>query len=95
MRRSWILRKAAQPLSFQSAGRIFRNPRGLSAAALLERAGLARQKVGGAEVSDRDANYIIVHQGATGRDVLRLVEVMRSRVRERFNVELETEITIW
>ena len=95
MRKAWIVRKASQPLSFQSAGRIFKNPRGLSAAGLIEQAGLARMKVGGAEVSDRDANYIVVHSGATSRDVLRLIDLMRSRVQEKFQVDLEREITIW
>jgi UDP-N-acetylmuramate dehydrogenase len=95
MRKAWIIRKASQPLSFQSAGRIFKNPRGLSAAALIEQAGLARMRVGGAEVSDRDANFFIVHPGASSRDVLRLLDLVRSRVQERFNVELEPEITVW
>jgi UDP-N-acetylmuramate dehydrogenase len=95
MRRAWIMRKAARPAVFQAAGRIFKNPRGLSASALIEQAGLARTKVGGAEVSDRDANYIAVHPGASSRDVLRLIELMRARVRERFDVQLEQEITVW
>jgi UDP-N-acetylmuramate dehydrogenase len=95
MRRAWIARKAAQPLSFQSAARLFKNPRGLSAAALIEQAGLARMKVGGAEVSDRDANYVVVHQGASSRDVLRLIDLVRSRVQERFNVALEQELKVW
>jgi UDP-N-acetylmuramate dehydrogenase len=95
MRKAWIVRKAAQPLSFQSAGRIFKNPRGLSAAALIEQAGLARTRVGGAEVSDRDANYFVVHPGATSRDVLRLIDLVCSRVLGRFNVSLEQEITVW
>jgi len=95
MRKAWILRKASQPLTFQAAGRIFQNPRGLSAAALIEQAGLAKTRVGGAEVSERDANFFVVHQGATGRDVLRLIDLVRSRVQERFNVELELEITVW
>jgi UDP-N-acetylmuramate dehydrogenase len=95
MRKAWILRKASQPFSFQSAGRIFKNPRGLSAAAMIEQAGLGRTKVGGAEVSDRDANYIVVQPGASARDVLRLIDLMRSRVKERFNVDLEREITVW
>ncbi len=95
MRKAWITRKAAQPFSFQSAGRIFKNPRGLSAAALIEQAGLARTRVGGAEVSDRDANYIVVHPGAKSADVLRLMDLVRSRVKERFNVELEREIAVW
>jgi UDP-N-acetylmuramate dehydrogenase len=95
MRKAWILRKASVPLTFEAAGRVFKNPRGLSAAALIEQAGLVRQRVGGAEVSDRDANYIVVHPGATARDVLRLIDLIRSRVLEKFNVELERDITIW
>jgi UDP-N-acetylmuramate dehydrogenase len=95
MRKAWIARKASQPLSFQAAARIFKNPRGLSAAALIEQTGLARMRVGGTEVSDRDANYFIVHSGAITRDVLRLIDLVRSRVQERFNVTLEQEITVW
>jgi UDP-N-acetylmuramate dehydrogenase len=95
MRKAWIHRKATQPFSFQSAGHIFKNPRGLSAAAMIEQAGLAQTRVGGAEVSDRDANYIVVQSGANARDVLRLMDLMRSRVKERFNVDLEREITVW
>ncbi len=95
MRKAWIVRKAAQPLSFQSAGRIFKNPRGLSAAALIEQAGLARTRVGGTEISDRDANYIVVHPGASSRDVLRLIDLVRSKVQEQFNVPLEQELKVW
>jgi UDP-N-acetylmuramate dehydrogenase len=93
--KAWILRKATQPANFQAAGRIFKNPRGLSASALIEKANLVRTRVGGAEVSDRDANYIVVHPGASSRDVLRLIDLMRSRVQERFNIPLEQEITVW
>jgi UDP-N-acetylmuramate dehydrogenase len=95
MRKAWILRKAGQPLTYQAAGRIFKNPRGLSASALIEQAGLAKTRVGGAEVSERDAGFIVVHPGGTSRDVLRLVDLVRSRVQERFGVELELEIRVW
>jgi UDP-N-acetylmuramate dehydrogenase len=95
MRKAWIARKASQPLSFQAAARIFKDPSGLRASALIEKTGLARTRVGGAEISDRDANYIIVHPGASSRDVLRLIDLVRSRVQERFNVVLEQEITVW
>jgi UDP-N-acetylmuramate dehydrogenase len=93
--KSWIQRKANQPLSFQAAGRVFKNPRGLNAAALIEQAGLAGTKVGGAEVSERDASFVVAHPGATSRDVLRLIDLVRSRVQERFHVELELLITVW
>ncbi|HKI32242.1 MAG TPA: UDP-N-acetylmuramate dehydrogenase [Gemmataceae bacterium] len=95
MRRAWIQRKASQPLSYQPACRVFRNPRALSAAALIEQTGLARTRVGGAEVSERDSNYIVIHPDGSSRDVLRLIDLIRSRVQERFNVELELEVTIW
>ena len=95
MRKAWIQRKAAQPLSFQPAGRVFKNPRGLSAAALIEQTGLAKTRVGGAEISERDANFIVAHPGTSARDVLRLIDLVRSRVHERFNVDLELEIAVW
>jgi UDP-N-acetylmuramate dehydrogenase len=95
MRKAWIQRKAAQPLSFQASARMFKNPRGMSAAALIDQAGLVRTRVGGAEVSDRDPAYVVVHAGASARDVLRLIELVGSRVRERFGVELEREIAVW
>jgi UDP-N-acetylmuramate dehydrogenase len=95
MRRAWILRKASQPATHHAAGRVFKNPRGLSAAALIEQAGLARTRVGGVEVGDRDANYFVIHPGATSRDVLRLMDLVESRVRERFHVDLEREVTVW
>lgn len=95
MRKAWIQRKATQPYSFQAAARIFRNPAGLSAAALLEQAGLIGAKVGNAQVSERDANYIVVEGGATPRDVLRLIDLMRTRVRERFHIDLDLELSIW
>lgn len=95
MRKAWILRKQAQPAAFQAAGRIFKNPRGLSASALITQAGLEKTRVGGAEVSDRDANYIVVHPGATSRDVLRLIDLVRAKIQERFDVRLEQEIAVW
>ena len=95
LRKAWIHRKANQPLSFQAAARIFKNPRGLSAATLIAQAGLAGSRVGGAEVSERDANFIVAQPGTSSRDVLRLIDLMRSRVRERSGMELELEIALW
>jgi len=95
MRKIWITKKASQPLGFQSAGCIFKNTRGLSAGLLIEQTGLKGTKVGGAEVSERHANFIVANSGCTARDVLRLIDLVRSRVAERFGVELELEIKIW
>jgi len=95
MRQLWITKKSSQPFSFQSAGCIFKNPRGLSAGALIEQSGLKGTRVGGAEVSDRHANFIITHPEATSTDVLNLIDLIRSRVREKHGLELESEIAIW
>jgi UDP-N-acetylmuramate dehydrogenase len=95
LRKAWIQRKSSHPLSFQPAAQIFKNPRGLSAASLLAQAGLTETRVGGAELSERDANFVVVHPGTSSHDVLRLIDLARSRVRERAGVELDLELAIW
>ena len=95
MQKQWIVKKASQPLGHQSAGCIFRNPRGMSAGMLIEQAGLKGTRVGQAEVSDRHANFIVTGEGAKSTEVLALIEAVRSRVAERLGVDLETEIEIW
>jgi UDP-N-acetylmuramate dehydrogenase len=95
MQKQWIVKKASQPLSHQSAGCIFKNPRGMSAGMLIDQAGLKNTRYGQAEVSERHANFIIADEGATSQDVLQLIEVVRQRVFDRLGIELETEIEIW
>ena len=74
---------------------MLKNPRGLSAAAMIEQAGLVGTRVGAASVSDRHASYIVAEPGATARDVLKLIEIIRARVQERFHIELELEVSVW
>jgi UDP-N-acetylmuramate dehydrogenase len=95
LRKLWIMKKATQPLSFQSAGCIFKNPRGLSAGALIEQAGLKGTRVGQAEVSDRHANFVVTHDGATAAEVRTLIDLIRSKVAEIHGVDLEQEIQMW
>jgi UDP-N-acetylmuramate dehydrogenase len=95
LRKAWIQREASQPFSYQASGQLFKNPPGLSAAALIEQAGLAGTRVGGAQVSERNANYVVAEPGTSARDVLRLIELVRSKVAERFHVELEPAILVW
>ena len=95
LRKLWIMKKATQPLSFQSAGCVFKNPRGISAGALVEQAGLKGMQVGGAEISDRHANFVFTSDEATAADVLQLIDAARSKVSEQFGVDLELEIEIW
>ncbi len=95
MQKNWIIKKANQPLGHQSTGCIFKNPRGLTAAMLIEQAGMKGANVGGAEVSDRHANFIVADPDATTRDVLKLIDQVRTAVAERLGVDLETEIEVW
>jgi UDP-N-acetylmuramate dehydrogenase len=95
MRKAWIIRKQSEPLSFQPAVRMFRDPAGQTASELIDQARLAKVRVGGAEVSDRNGNYAVAHPGTTARDVLRLVDMVQERVREVTGVELERELRVW
>ncbi len=95
MQKQWIVNKAAQPLQNENTAMIFRDPGGISAATLIEEAGLKSARVGNAEISDRNANYIVTQPNATSDDVLQLIEYLRERVAERLGVELQTAIDIW
>jgi UDP-N-acetylmuramate dehydrogenase len=95
LRKSWIQYKATQPFSFQAASRLFKNPPGLNAAVLIEQTGLIGTRVGAALVSERNANHVIAESGASARDVLRLIDLIRSRIQDRFHLELELAISVW
>ncbi len=95
MQKQWIVKKANLPMAHENTGCIFRNPRGMSAGMLIDQAGLKGEKVGGAEVSQRHANFIVTQDDATPDDVLKLIDVVRSRIAERMGVELETDIEVW
>jgi len=91
----WIYKKNSQPLNTKNSGCIFKNPRGISAGALIDRAGLKGMKIGGATVSEKHANFILAEDGCTSSDVVKLIETVRKTVRDQFDVELELEIEIW
>jgi len=97
MKKIWIAKKNSQPMSVASAGCVFKNPRGLAAGLLIEQAGLKGLTSGGAMVSRKHANFIIVKGKAKARaaDVLELIEQIRKAVKERFDVYLELEIQVW
>lgn len=95
MKEIWMFKKNSQPLNTKNAGCTFKNPRGLSAGALIDQAGLKGMRVGGAEVSTKHANFIIAHPGCRADDILRLVKAIREKVFEKFQVHLESEVRIW
>jgi len=87
-------RKAKQPLSYPSAGSVFKRPDGYYAGRLIEDAGLKGYTIGGAQVSALHAGFIINLGDASARDVLSLIEYIQTTVREKFGVELEPEVKI-
>ncbi len=91
----WKWRHEKQPYDYRSAGSIFKNPeRGMSAGELIEKAGYKGYRAGDAEVSQKHANFIVNHGKATRKDVLNIINVVRSGVKEKFEVSLEPEIVI-
>jgi len=95
MQKLWILNKAAQPLRDQRTVMLFKDPGGISAASLLDQAGLHATRVGGVELSDRNGNYAVAGDDATSRDILGLIDYLRESVLQRLGVELETAVDIW
>jgi UDP-N-acetylmuramate dehydrogenase len=91
----WIYKKNTQPLDTRNAGCIFKNPRGMSAGALIDRAGLKNEKIGGAVVSEKHANFIVTEKGCKSADVKALIEKIQRKVKDQFDVDLELEIEIW
>lgn len=95
LQKQWIVKKAAQPLFNQNCAFAFKDPVGTSASSLVEEAGLKGTRIGDAEVSDRNANFIIAGPKANSDDVLRLIDLIRSHVNDRLGVQLETSLEVW
>ena len=91
----WIYKKNTQPLNTKNAGCIFRNPKGVFAGALIDRAGLKGFRIGGAVISEKHANFIIAEKGCKSSDVMGVIETAKQKVKEQFDVDLELEIEIW
>ncbi|MGI6131456.1 MAG: UDP-N-acetylmuramate dehydrogenase [Bacillota bacterium] len=87
-------RKIKQPLHMPSAGCVFQNPSGRGAGRYIDAAGLKGLRVGGAEVSQVHANFIVNIGGASARDVLILMGVIRRTVYEKFGVDLVPEVRV-
>jgi len=99
----FLYKKNSQPLADHSAGCAFKNPTAppdaphgrLSAGRLIEQAGLKGYRIGGAEVSQQHANFIIAHDPCTAADILQLLEHIQHTVHERCQVDLEQELIVW
>lgn len=87
-------RNATQPTQQYSCGSVFRNPPGDHAARLIESAGLKGARVGGAQVSEKHANFIINTGSATATDIETLINQVQGTVEQQFSIRLEPEVRI-
>lgn len=88
-------KKSTQPWDLPSAGSIFKNPdRGSKAGQMIEEAGLKGVRIRGAQVSPVHANFIVNVGGATAKDILSLIGMIRDRVKEKFGAQLELELKV-
>ena len=87
-------RKASQPLEWPSAGSTFKRPAGHFAGTLIDQCGLKGLTVGGAQVSEKHAGFVINRGGATSADILALIQKVQTAVLEQTGVRLEPEVRI-
>jgi len=85
-------RRDKQPLEYPSAGSTFKRPQGYFAAKLIEDAGLKGYQVGGAQVSEKHAGFVINKDHATAADIIALTDAVHDKVLQEFGVELELEV---
>jgi UDP-N-acetylmuramate dehydrogenase len=87
-------RKAGQPSGYPNSGSMFCNPPGDFAGRLIEAAGLKGKSMGGAQISQRHANFIVNLGGAKAEEIRQLMELARAEVKARFGIELEPEVRL-
>jgi len=84
-------RMETQPLNYPSAGSVFRNPPMAHAGKLIEDCGLKGYNINGAEVSEKHANFIINKENCTGKDIIELIDLIKNKVKEKYNIDLILE----
>ena len=85
-------RRATQPYHLPSCGSVFRNPSPHKAGSLIEQTGLKGYKIGGAQVAERHANFILNCGGATASDIFLLIQFVQQQVAQRWSIWLEPEV---
>ncbi len=85
-------RRDKQPLEFPSAGSVFKRGNGFITAQVIDEAGLKGRRVGGAEVSEKHAGFIVNKGGATAKDVMTLVNIIKAEIKEKYGYDIECEI---
>lgn len=90
-------RLESQPLEYPSAGSVFRNPENISAWKIIDDLGLKGHKCGGAQISEKHANFIVNTGDATSNDIKNLISLIKNKAKETYNIDLvlEQEIINW
>lgn len=89
-----IKKRTLQPLDKPSCGSVFKNPDGASAGKLIDEVGLKGTQIGGAQISNSHANFIVNTGDAKAKDVLDLIKLAKTKVYEKFNIKLELEVKL-
>lgn len=87
-------RRETQPWNHPCAGSIFRNPIPHFAGDLVEKAGLRGYRIGGAQISEMHGNFIVNTGGASAQDVMSLIELIKHTIKDKFDVDMHTEVEI-
>lgn len=89
-----VRRNESQPVEIPNAGCIFKNPKDLFAAKLIEECGLKELSFGGAMISPKHTNFIVNYDKATANDVIELIKIIRKTVKEKTGIDLELEVKL-
>lgn len=95
LRKNWIHTKTHQPLSTERTAKLFRDPPGGTANQLIVKASAQLTTIGGASLSERDANYVVVTPKAQAGDVLQLMDKVQTHVEERLGESLQPSLVVW
>ena len=87
-------RKQKQPIEYPNFGSVFKRPEGYFVGKLVDECGLKGYKIGGAQVSTKHSGFMVNTGDATCKDVLDLIEYVKEKVYEKFNVKLQEEVVI-
>lgn len=87
-------RKESQPLDYPSAGSIFKRNENMPTAKMIDECGLKGYRIGGAEISEKHAGFIINKENATSQDVLDLIDIAKKEVKKKFDQDIELEVLI-
>lgn len=94
MQKLWIVRRSSQLIS-ESSIYVFKDCGTESAREVIEQCGLQGTRIGDVEISDRDANIFITGKNATANEVIQLIDLVKNRVAEKLDLEIETALEIW